>query len=50
MGKPGKLGDAMLFWGANQLVLQEFYNEKHVQQHSILHVTILKTWHGQKLH
>jgi hypothetical protein len=46
----GKLGGSMWLWGANQLVLWVSYNEKLAQQHFILLVTTLETWHNQYSH
>ena len=45
----GKLGGNMWVWGANQLVLWVFYNEKTIRQHFILHVTTLETWQNHVL-
>ena len=41
------LGGNMWVWGANQLVVWIFYNEKIIWQHFILHVTTLETWNNQ---
>ena len=41
----------MWLWGVDQLVLWVFYTgKKTIQQHFILHVTTLETWHNQYWH
>ena len=46
----GKLGGGMWLWGADQLVMWEFIDEKPIRQQFILHMTTLETWHNQYWH